>query len=125
MDSNLQNIKKSCDQITDLMTEGYNRELGDEVSGKITEYNSLLARSANLVAEAEMYYNAELAKLCEQYQDSRLSATDKKMIFAGKLKDHIYYMTLSERLNRALTHSIEGLRSQLSFLKQEMQNMRN
>jgi hypothetical protein len=124
MDSQLDLIEKQCDQISRLMTQEYDRENGQEVSGKISEFNSLLATSATLVATAEMVYNERLGRLAETYQDRSISATDKKNIFAGKLTKETYFVTLTERLNRALTHSIEGLRSQLSFIKAEVNNVR-
>jgi hypothetical protein len=62
-------------------------------------------------------------KLTEDNQWARLTATDKKMVFAGRAKDEIYYVTLTERQNKALTHSIDGLRSMLSYLKSEVNNL--
>lgn len=122
MTENLQHVEKCTAEIAEKMEQGYNRELPEEVSGKITEFNGLLALSGRMVALTEMIHNDELGKLAEQYKDSKLGATDKKMIFAGRLKKEIYYMTYADRLNRGLTHALDSLRSQLSYLKTEFSN---
>lgn len=95
----------------------------EEILGKLNSLTSLLATSSHAVALSEMMYSQKLQELTEDNKWSKLSATDKKMIFAGRAKDEIYYVTLCERQNKGLTHSIDGLRSMISYLKSEVQNI--
>ena len=118
----VERIKQMTDQIGKALAEDYDRTNPDEVSGKIQEFSSLLALSSEAYALAEMVYSQKLMEIVEQYQTSMLSATDKKYILAGKAKEEARYVTLTERYNKALTHSLDGLRSILSALKTDLLN---
>lgn len=96
---------------------------GDEIKGKADELQRQLALSCHCVALSELLYNEKLAALIEQDKYSGLSATDKKIVFAGQAKEEIYYLTLCERQNKAIEHSIKELITQLSYLKTEIQNL--
>lgn len=98
---------------------------GDEIKGKADELQRQLALSCHCVALSEMLYNEKLASLIEQDKYSGLSATDKKIVFAGQAKEEIYYLTLCERQNKAIEHSIKELITQLSYLKTELNNINN
>ncbi len=119
----LERLEKETTTIQKAIELTYDKNNPDEVSGRIMELSVYLGRSAELVALAEMVYNQQLAALAEQYSTTKLNATDKKYIFGGKLSKEIYFVTLTERLNRALTHALDALRSQLSLIKAEMQNI--
>lgn len=121
MKEQIQRLEHLTASIASALTNPLNHEDAEQVSFRITEYSSLLGTSAETVALSEMVYNEALGALSESFIDSKVSATDKKMIFAGRLKKEIYLLTLSERQNRALTHAIDGLRSVLSFKKLEIQ----
>ena len=123
MADTLTRVKEITDQIQSTITATINHSDPEQVLFKIAEYSNLLGSSTEAVALSEMAYNEELAKLAEQFANSKITATDKKMIFAGRLKNQIYYMTLSDRQNKALTHSIDGLRSVISYLKSEIANL--
>lgn len=118
----VERIKQMTDQIGKALAEEYDRTNPDEVSGKIQEFSALLALSSEAYALAEMVYSQKLMEIVEQYQTSMLSATDKKYILAGKAKEEARYVTLTERYNKALTHSLDGLRSILSALKTDLLN---
>lgn len=119
----LERLQLETDNIQKALRQTFDHTNPDEVSGRIKELSVFLSSSAELVALAEQVYNEDLASLADQYATSKISATDKKYIFTGKLSKQIYFVTLTERQNRAITHIIEGLRSQLSLIKAEMQNI--
>jgi len=123
MDSSQQNLESICDQIGNALSLEIDNSNPAEILGKLNELTNLLSTSSHAVALAEMIYSEKLMQLTENSQYVKLSATDKKMIFAGKAKKEIYYVTLTERQNKSITHSIDALRSMISFLKQEMQNL--
>jgi hypothetical protein len=113
---NLKRLEELTTLIDEHITSPVNHADGEALGLKIVTLSGLLGRSAEAVALADMVYNECLGALCDQFKDSKLSATDKKMIFAGRLKKEIYYTTLTERQNKALTHAIEGLRAVIGFL---------
>lgn len=116
-------IKQITKQIGKAIAQPIDKDNPDEVAGKIAELSNLLASSSHAVALSEMLYNERLSELVQKNEYSNLNATEKKMLFAGLAKHEIYYCTLSERQNKALTHQIDGLRSIISYLKSEMQNI--
>lgn len=116
-------LKVYCEKVGKSISMKIDVNNGDEVRGKADELQRQLAISCHCVALSEMLYNEKLASLIEQSKYSGLSATDKKIVFAGQAKEEIYYLTLCERQNKAIEHSIKELITQLSYLKTEMQNI--
>lgn len=112
-------------QIVTLIKSTADKSDPDGLAGKISELASLIPSSAHAVAVSEMLYNQRIGELMEAEQYSRMSATDKKLIFQGKASKEIALMTYSERLNKGITHAIDGYRSILSFVKSEMENLRH
>lgn len=118
-------IETIVDQITKALSEHIDRNIPDDIMYKIQELTSLLASSSEALASAEMQYSQRLMEETEKLADSKLSATDKKNIIAGRLKKEAYTVTLTERLNKALVHAIEAQRSVLSYIKEEYRNASN
>ena len=118
-DKKLAQLKDITQVIGKALEEKIDQENPQEVAGKMEELTVLLSNSCHAVALAEMTYADKIGSLVESSAFSSLSATDKKMVFAGRAKNEVYYVTLTERQNRALTHKIEALRSMLSYIKSE------
>jgi len=118
----LQRLKEITTHIGKCLSEQFDKDNPDEVIGKIQEFSALLGLSSESYALAEMVYNEKILELSESSQYAKLNATDKKMIFAGRAKQEIYYLTLTERQNKSLTHSLDALRSIISFIKQDKLN---
>lgn len=116
-------IKQITTQIGKAIAEKVDPTNPDEISGKLAELTNLLASSAHCVASSESIYSERIAELLESGRYDGLNTTEKKLIMAAKAKNEAYYVALSERQNKAITHSIDGLRSILSYLKSEMQNI--
>ncbi|WP_313418775.1 hypothetical protein [Sphingobacterium multivorum] len=91
----------------------------DEIQGKLMELCALQSNATYAYALAEQMYNVKIGELVQKPEHAKLSATDKKMLFAMLAKEEIHYMTLNERYIRNLSHSIESLRSVLSWKKME------
>lgn len=123
MNESIEQLKKYTKSIGESLGLRIDISNGDEVRGKMDELQRQLAVSCHCVALSEMLYNEKLASLIEQSKYSGLSATDKKIVFAGQAKEEIYYLTLCERQNKAIEHSIKELITQLSYLKTEIQNL--
>lgn len=117
----LEQLQKHTEDIGKALALQIDISNGDEVKGKLDELQRLLPVSSWCVAQADMLYNEKIGQLIEDHQYRDLGATDKKLVFQGKAKKEIYYMTLCDRQNKSITHSMEALRSILSYLKSEMQ----
>ena len=94
----------------------------DGVASKLVRLSSLEGLSVELIAETNKEYNVKLANLMVMPQYKSLSATDKKLVFAGVAANEIYNMQLAEGYNKEIHYQIEGVRSLISKLKEEMKN---
>jgi hypothetical protein len=119
-----EDITQCLDLIDRALTVIHDHNNPDEVSGKITEYVTLLAMTAEMFASSKNLMKVEQGKLAEQYSKSGLGANERKQIIEGKTADLIYLVDKTDRQNAALTHAIDGLRSQLSFIKADMERAR-
>lgn len=120
-----ENLKAICQQIGKEIALEIDKDNPQEVMGKLGTLTNLLATSSHAVALSEMLYSEKLMSLTEANTWVGMSATDKKMIFAGRAKNEVYYVTLADRQNKAIVHSIDALRSIISFLKNEMSHLPN
>lgn len=121
--SGLDEMQKLTKMIGDAIDQTIDQTNADEVMGKLNELSALQSNASHCMALAEMVYNQKIMELVTQGEFSRLSATDKKYVFAGRAKKEAYFMTLSERLSRSLSHRLDALRSILSFIKAEMEHL--
>lgn len=122
-------LRKTVDTINALIAKNIrvtaDKTDPDGLAGKISELARLIPSSAEAVAISEMLYNNKIGELMEDEKWSRLNATERKLIFQGKAAKEIALMTYTERLNKGITHAIDGYRSILSFVKSEMENLKN
>ncbi len=118
---NAQRLQEISEQIGKAIEQGIDRDNPDEVTGKLMELCALQSTATYANALAEQLYNKKLAELVQVDEHKKLSATDKKMLFAGLASQEIYYMTLCERYIKNLSYSIEALRSVLSWKKVEFE----
>lgn len=117
-------IKRLCKMIGDAIEESIDRDNPEELTGKLMELSALQSNATYAYALAEQEYNAKIAELAQKDEYKRLTATDKKMIFAGLAKEEIYLLTTCERHIKNLSYSIEALRSALSWKKTELEQSR-
>lgn len=119
---NLDKVKELTTMISDKISQRVDKDNADSICYRLEELTALQATAAYALSLSEMVYNEKLSSLVMQPEYKSYTATDKKMVFAGLAKEEIFYMTLSERLAKNISYSIEAMRSLLSFLKQEMTN---
>lgn len=123
IDESVENMVGICEQIANSLALEIDRENPEEVMGKMNELMNLLPSSAHAVSLAEMIYSEKIMQLTLDEQFRGLSATDKKYVFTGRAKREGYFVTLTERQNKALVHAIEGLRTIISYIKEQMRTM--
>ena len=115
-------LKKLTDEISRCLSLKVDRDNGDEISGILQEFILIQDKASEAMALASMVYAEKMAELYEDEKYSKLSATDKKMVCQGSAAKEIYFVTLTERLSRSISHGIDGYRSILSDLKEQRRN---
>lgn len=118
----LATLKRLTDEISKCLSLKIDRDNGDEVSGILVEFILIQDTASEALSLASMVYAEKLAELYEDEKYSKLSATDKKAIIQGRASKEIYYVSLTERLSRSISHGIDGYRSILSDLKEQRRN---
>lgn len=118
----LDTLKRLTDEVSKCLSLKIDRENGDEVSGVLQDFILMQSTASEAMSLASMVYAEKMASLYEDQQYSKLSATDKKAICQGRASKEIYYVSLTERLSRSLSHGIDGYRSILSDLKEQRRN---
>lgn len=121
----IETIKTWNKEIEDAISLKIDPQNPDELSGKLNALSNLTGLSSQCVALSERFYNDKIAQLFLAPAYKLMSATEKKMIFASLAAEEQYLVTLSERLNKGLTHSADMIRSILSALKEEMKAVKS
>lgn len=118
----LEILKSMTDEISQCLSLKVDRDNGDEVSGILQEFILIQDSCAQAQSLASMVYTEKIGALYEEQKYAKLSATDKKAVINAKASKEIYYVTLTERLSRSISHGIDGYRSILSDLKEQRRN---
>lgn len=98
---------------------GYNQDNGEEMSERLTQLSIYLARSAVVQGNAQYFLDLKQGIESELTLKNVPGVTPSMLtkIVAGKCANEMKLLKLAERLNRTITHQIDALRSQLSYLK--------
>lgn len=115
-------IKKLTDDISKTLSLRVDRDNGDEISAILQEFILIQDTASEAMSLASMMYAEKMAELYQDTQYAKLTATDKKMVCQGRASKEIYYVSLTERLSRSISHGIDGYRSILSDLKEQRRN---
>lgn len=89
---------------------------------RISRTNVYLARSGKLLAEVKLYQDQEMSDVFAKYSDyiNALKATTANKFIESQLASVNYYVNWLDRINRAFVHSGDNLRTQMSFLKEDL-----
>lgn len=79
-----------------------------------------LARSAELVADAQYYVNKKMGEVARKAEVGTAWSVIRAQM-ESESADEVRLLKLAERLNATLTHQIEAIRSVLSFEKASAQ----
>ena len=77
-----------------------------------------LARSAEIVADAQRVYDIARGEMAESARTLKLNPTQTREYIAGGCANEHKLLTLAERLNATLTHQIDAVRTLISYEKQ-------
>src|SRR3990167_6454004 len=104
--------------------------LDDAIYPKLSEELNwsvqMLARSGEILAHAEIEEKkARAIHLQEEIKkDGKIGATMLKEIVSALTANESKIVTLSDRLNRLLVHRIDALRTQISYVKSDLERSR-
>ena len=99
----------------------YNENDGDELNHRITILNSYLATSAEMLTYAKYNLDKRKGEVAENIEKST-SATQAKNIIEGAVSIENRIFLQCERLNRTITHQLDSIRTQLSYIKTQKEN---
>lgn len=122
-----EDIKTELEEITEATSDPINEDVVSDVTERLEMLSSYLPRTAMLKAQADSLYAYVIGEAMKQEYEKnpKITISIVKDIIRGKLWKYIYITTLADRLNSAITHQIDAMRSFLSFLKADMQNVQN
>jgi len=106
-------LKTITTQIGEALSSSIDPLNPAQITFKINKLTLMLAASCHAVAWAERLYSRRIQQLTESKAWANVSATDKKALFAGYCRDEAYYVTLTERQNKALIHALEALKAMM------------
>lgn len=113
-----QSILSEIDEYYGYAASNYDRSNPDEMMDRLEHLATLLARTAHLLPEVEAMMAQRKAEVSDQYPD--MSATRLKYAIEAEAGDAIKLYRYVERLNAAIVHQIDALRTQLSYVKSSM-----
>lgn len=95
---------------------------GNLLFERLTQTNIYLARSGQLLAQVKQIQDEDALEVFNSYPEyiAKLSATLAKQFVSANLSEVNYYVNWLDRLNRAFVHSGDNIRTQMSFLKEEL-----
>ena len=112
-------IQEICRLIYDAIEEKISIDVPEEVLGKMSKLQVLLASSAELLANVKKEYGKRELIALDKI-DPKLSPSIMKKRLDAQMAEEQYWLTFADRLNSGLVHSIDALRSNISYLKEEL-----
>lgn len=108
-------IKSLYKRIESVGLNGDGAQLKDEME----QCNSELARSGQLLADAESILAKKRGQLVKDYlKKEKIQPTILKALVDAEVTEEQKVVTLADRLNALLTHRIDSIRTLLSYEKQ-------
>ncbi len=116
-------IRENTKLIGKFLSEKANLEDPAGVLQRLNDAASLMGTSSYNTAEMERIFVTKKGILADEYKS--YGATTAKNIIEGKMAEEIYYKALIESQDKSLHYLIESLRTMISYLKNEMNAIRN
>jgi hypothetical protein len=114
----LEEIEKEITDIVEFISCYYNKDNGNEVSERITNLNIYLARTSVLLSEAQFLFDERFSSETEKLIGNELlTASTINNLAKSRCATENKLLKLVDRINSTITHQLDGIRSQLSYLK--------
>ncbi len=99
----------------------------NDIIDRINNLSILISQSGEYLAAANYYkdtlIHSEIMKIMREGMVDRLSATALNKLVNALAKDESYLVNQFDRINSAAVHQLDGLRSILSYRKQEFSTL--
>lgn len=112
-----EDIAKEITEISEFTSTWYNKDQGHEMSERLTNLNVYLSRTAVLQPEAQALLDIAMANETEKLIGRDLTPSVITNLAKGRCATEMKLWKLCERINRTITHQIDSIRTQLSYLK--------
>lgn len=114
----LNEITKQLKEVGDFIASNYGME-GVELTERIRSLNGYHALMPELIADAEYHLSEKIAETTDKidFTDKSNNATRINLIINKNTLTEKRLVRLAERVNATLTHQLDAIRSQLSYLK--------
>lgn len=116
--------KKELEQMQSVL-EVQSSNNADEVQERIMELSVYMARSGELLAYAKQALRKKRTSEISQHiieivKQAGISAKVQNAILDSLANEEAFFVDWLDRINRACTHQIDGLRSVLSYEKEQL-----
>lgn len=119
MDNKYDSLKKEYSDIYEYVTTEYSEEPA-VLMDRITRLCIYLARTSKMNADAQYLLMLKTELVLKDPKLTEYSPSIQKSYIASSCKKEQHLVTCIERLNASITHQLDALRSQLSFIKTEL-----
>ena len=123
---NLEAIIEECRVMQDFIET----ECGDDpdaLMGRLATLNVYLARSGKLLSDVKKYKDEMTLQIFTENGEwlGQAPATTAKQFIQAKSADINYLVNWLDRINRSIVHIGDNMRTQLSFIKEELKLTRH
>lgn len=116
------NLEYSCSRIKELIERPLSKDNINAVQDKLIDLAAMSSLSAETVAQANKALKLKQEETIVKYRSSKLPASILKLQIDSKCAEEFAMFTLADRLNAAITHCQDSLRTIVSYAKTELQN---
>ncbi|HNB31669.1 MAG TPA: hypothetical protein PLD32_13210 [Saprospiraceae bacterium] len=119
-----EHIENRLNELQQFSEGQYDNAEGSIIMDRLGIASAYLAESGKLKADADWHYmdalNSEIMNAIKNLMPDYLSASAQNQLVKSLAKNEFRLVTYADRVNRSLTHQIEAMRTQLSYLKEQM-----
>lgn len=120
-----EHIENRLNELQQFLEAQYDSEEGHLIMDRLGIASAYMAESGKLKADADWHYMAALnSEIMEAIKtimkEVYLSSTAQNQLVKSLAKNEFRLVTYADRVNRSLTHQIDAMRTQLSYLKEQM-----
>lgn len=114
-------FQSECESMQAFL-ESYPSDSPDALVDRITTINSLLARSGKLLADAKLIQDELQSEVFIKHESviAKMPVTTARSFIQSKTANINYYVNWLDRINRAMVHVGDNMRTQISFVKEEL-----
>lgn len=121
---NVEEMKKEAAEIQAYLDITVSNEAA-EISERISTLMSYMSRSGEMLALAKKTLRAKKSReisntIVSIAKSAHLSATVQNALLDSICEEETFFVEWLDRINRSCTHQIDGLRSLLSYEKEEL-----